>query len=130
MYALPEFPKPDLAEETFAMTLDGRIRISNGPMVIGQLLRNEWVGGEAWELIKEHWGTIMERFPPMIIKRSVETIWTRHDQADDVRAFLESHPMPHSEKAVAQALERLDVAEGLAQRESNRLSGYLRSSSG
>ena len=126
MYALPEFPNPDLTEETFAMTLDGRIRISNGPMVIGQLLRNEWVGGEAWELIKEHWDTIMERFPPMIIKRSVETIWTRHDQADDVRAFLEHHPMPHSEKAVAQALERLDVAESLARRESNRLTGYLR----
>ena len=125
LYALPEFPDPDLAEETFKMTLDGRIRISNGPMVIGRLLANEWVGGEAWELIKEHWSTLMERFPPMIIKRSVETIWARHDQADDVRAFMANHPMPHSEKAIAQALERLDVAEGLAQRESNRLTGYL-----
>ena len=125
MYALPEFPDLDLAEETFKMTLDGRIRISNGPMVIGQLLSNELVGGRAWELIKEHWSTMNERFPAMIIKRTVDKIWARHDQADDVRAFLANHPMPHSEKAIAQALERLDVAEGLARRESNRLTGYL-----
>ena len=62
----------------------------------------------------------------MIVKRSVETIWARHDQADDVRVFLSTHEVPQSEKAIAQALERLDVAEGLAKRESNRLSGYLR----
>jgi hypothetical protein len=61
----------------------------------------------------------------MIVKRSVETIWTRHDRADDVRSFLATHEVPQSEKAVAQALERLEVAEGLAKRESNRLSAYL-----
>ena len=66
----------------------------------------------------------------MILKRAVETIWTRHDQADDIRAFLATHEVPSSEKAVAQALERLDVAEGLAKRESNRLTGYLQRASG
>ena len=125
MYALPEFPHPDLAEETFKMTLDGRIRISNGPMVIGLLLAHETNGALAWELIKDTWSRIIELFPPMIIKRAVETIWTRHEQADDVRAFLAAHEVPHSQKAMAQALERLDVAEGLAKRESNRLTGYL-----
>ena len=125
MYSLPEFPDPALAEETFKMTLDGRIRTSNGPMVIGRLLANEDTGDRAWQLIKEHWSTIIELFPPMIVKRSVETIWARHDQADDVRAFLATHEVPQSEKAIAQALERLDVAEGLARRESNRLSSYL-----
>ena len=126
MYSLTEFPDPALTEETFKMTLDGRIRTSNGPMVIGRLLANEDTGDRAWELIKEHWSTITELFPTMIIKRSVETIWTRHDQADDVRSFLATHEVPQSKKAIAQALERLDVAEGLAKRESNRLSGYLR----
>jgi len=125
MYALPQFPDTDLARETFKMTLDGRIRISNGPMVVGRLLGNEFNGAQAWELIKENWNAIIELFPPMILKRAVETIWTRHDQADDVRAFLTTHQVPHSEKAVAQALERLEVAQGLAQRESNRLTGYL-----
>ncbi len=125
MYTLPEFPDPVLAKETFTMTLDGRIRTSNGPMVIGRLLASESHGDQAWELIKDHWETIIGRFPPMIIKRAVETIWTRHDRADDVRAFLATHEVPHSEKAIAQALERLDVAEGLARRESNRLTGYL-----
>jgi puromycin-sensitive aminopeptidase len=126
MYALPQFPDTNLARETFKMTLDGRIRISNGPMVVGRLLGNEFNGAQAWELIKENWNAIIELFPPMILKRAVETIWTRHDQADDVRAFLTTHQVPHSEKAVAQALERLEVAKGLAQRESNRLTGYLR----
>ena len=126
MYALPEFEDRGLAGKTFHMTLDGRIRTANGPMVIGQLLANETNGDLAWQLIKDNWDVIVERFPPMILKRAVETIWTRHDQADDIRAFLATHQVPHSDKAVAQALERLDVAEGLAKRESNRLSGNLR----
>jgi puromycin-sensitive aminopeptidase len=126
MYALPGFPQRSLAEETFNMVLDGRIRISNGPMVVGQLLASETNGDRTWEMIKSNWDRLIELFPPMILKRAVETIWTRHDQADDVRAFLATHEVPHSDKAIAQALERLDVAEGLAKRESNRLAGYLR----
>lgn len=126
MYALPDFPEPHLTEETFKMTLDGRIRISNGPMVVGQLLANETNGAQAWDLIKSNWDRLIDLFPPMILKRALETIWARHDRADDVRAFLAAHQVPHSEKAISQALERLDVAEGLARREANRLSGYLR----
>jgi len=125
MYALAGFSQPGLAEETFKMTLDGRIRISNGPMMIGRLLASETNGDLAWELIKDNWSRLIELFPPMILKRAVETIWTRHNQADDVRAFLATHQVPHSEKAVNQALERLDVADGLAKRESNRLAVYL-----
>ena len=125
MYSLAEFPLPGLAEETFTMTLDGRIRTSNGPMVVGRLLAGETNGDLAWELIKINWDRLLELFPPMILKRAVETIWTRHNRADDVRAFLATHEVPHSDKAIAQALERLDVAEGLAKRESNRLSAYL-----
>jgi puromycin-sensitive aminopeptidase len=126
MYALPGFPQPSLAEETFNMTLDGRIRTSNGPMVVGQLLASEATGDLVWDLTKANWDRLVELFPPMIVKRAVETIWTRHDRAEDVRTFLATHEVPHGEKAMAQALERLDVAEGLAKRESNRLSGYLR----
>jgi puromycin-sensitive aminopeptidase len=126
LYALPGFPQRSRAEETFNMVLDGRIRTSNGPMVVGQLLANETNGDLVWDLIKGNWDRLIELFPPMILKRAVDTIWTRHDQADDVRAFLASHEVPHSEKAIAQALERLDIAEGLANREANRLAGYLR----
>ena len=126
MYALPDFPEPHLTEETFKMTLDGRIRISNGPMVVGQLLANENNGAQVWDLIKSNWDRLIDLFPPMILKRALETIWTRHDQAHDVREFLATHEVPHSEKAISQALERLDVAEGLARREANRLSGYLK----
>ncbi len=61
----------------------------------------------------------------MILKRIIEPIWARHEEADDVRAFLAEHEVPHSEKALAQALERLEVAEMLAQRESHRLTEYL-----
>ena len=94
-------------------------------MVVGQLLANETNGDLVWDLIKKNWNEVIELFPPMILKRAVETIWTRHEQAEDVREFLATREVPHSEKAIAQALERLDVAEGLAKRESNRLSVYL-----
>ena len=80
MYALPDFPEPHLTEETFKMTLDGRIRISNGPMVVGQLLANEDNGAQVWDLIKSNWDCLIDLFPPMILKRALETIWTRHDQ--------------------------------------------------
>jgi hypothetical protein len=126
MYALPQFPQPELAEETFNMVLDGRIRTANGPMVVGQLLAHESNGDRVWDLITSHWDRLIELFPPMIVKRAVETIWTRHNRADDIRAFLSNHEVPDSEKAVAQALERLEIAEGLARRESNRLSRYVR----
>ena len=67
----------------------------------------------------------MEHFPPVIVKRAVEPIWTRHDRADDIRVFFATHQVPHAERAMAQALERLEIAEGLAKRESKRLSQHV-----
>jgi puromycin-sensitive aminopeptidase len=125
LYALPEFRQPELAAETFEMVLDERIRTANGPMVVGRLLAHETNGDAVWDLITANWDRLMEMFPPMIAKRAVETIWTRHDRGDEIRAFLATHEVPLGGKAMAQALERLEIAEGLARRESNRLSRYV-----
>jgi puromycin-sensitive aminopeptidase len=126
MYALPEFPQPELTEETFNMVLDGRIRAANGPMVVGKLLAHESNGDRVWDLITANWDRLIELFPPMIAKRAVETMWTRHNRAGDIRTFLSTHEVPNAEKAMAQALDRLEIAERLANRESNRLGDYVR----
>ena len=116
LYSLPLFPREDLAERTFSMVLDGTIRSQNGPFVVSLLLANRHVGRHAWEVFKKHWDEQVEMFPPMLIRRTFEHVWTLNAIADDVHHFFDRREVPEAEKALAQALERMDAMAALRKR--------------
>ena len=125
LYALPLFPDRALVERTFAMALDGRIRTQNAPFVVELLLANRSASRVAWDLYTHHWDDQVRAFPPSLLKRTLGTLWTLSDMADEVHAFFDRRTVRHAEKAVTQELERLDAMAAFRDRASEQLVVYL-----
>ena len=125
LYALPLFPDTALVERTFAMALDGRIRTQNAPFVVERLLENRTASRVAWDLFTHRWDEQVRAFPPMLLKRTLGTLWTLSDMAGEVHAFFDPRTVPHAEKAIAQELERLDAMAAFRDRAGRQLAVYL-----
>ncbi|NIA25048.1 MAG: M1 family peptidase [Gammaproteobacteria bacterium] len=125
LHALPLFPDRALAERTFAMALDGRIKTQDAPFVVEQLLASRTAGRTAWNLYTHRWDEQVRVFPPMLLKRTLGTLWTLSNAADEVHAFFDGRTVHHAEKALAQELERLDVMAAFRERAGEQLAAYL-----
>jgi puromycin-sensitive aminopeptidase len=81
-------------------------------------------GGDlAWEFTKEHWGTMLARFPENSIVRMCEgiTALATPELEADVTRFFADHPVPAAGKTLDQHLERLHVNVVFKQREASAL---------
>ncbi len=125
LYALPLFPDDSLTERTFEMALDGRIKNQNAPFVVEQLLANRATAGTAWRLYTEHWDEQLRLFPPMLLRRTMGTLWTLADRAGDVHGFFDGRTVRHADKALTQELDRLDAMAALRTRAAERLASHL-----
>ncbi|MDQ3569326.1 MAG: M1 family metallopeptidase [Actinomycetota bacterium] len=122
LLSLAAFEDEGLARRTMDL---GRteVRTQNAPFLISQLLANRTVGPLAWELVKEHWDELMQRFPDNLHDRMLEGVTTLSvaQVADDVRAFLAEHPLATKQRTLEQILERLQIAVAFRQREAEGL---------
>jgi puromycin-sensitive aminopeptidase len=125
LHALPLFPEPALASRTFDMTLDGRIKSQDAPFVVNGLLANSTVRPVVWDRYTTDWETILSTFPPMLIRRTFQSLWTASDIADDVHAFFDGKTVRHAGKALEQALDLLDAMTAFRKRSTDHLTSYL-----
>jgi puromycin-sensitive aminopeptidase len=125
LYALPLFPDPELADLTFAMALDGRIKSQDAPFVVGRLLANRAAQHRVWDRFTADWDTIVSTFPPMLIRRTLGLLWTTSRFAPEVHGFFDGKTVRHADKALAQALDRLDAMAAFRSRAAGDLSAYL-----
>ena len=65
---------------------------------------------------------------PMLLRRVVEALGNLRERRhlDEARAFLEAHPVPEAQQAVAQTLERLAQDVALRERLVPEVSVWLR----
>ena len=129
LYALPQFPGEAEMDRTLAAALDGTIRTQSAPFVLAFATVNREQGPHAWDFIKAHWGELYERFPVPLIIRMVDGVrfLTLPDQVADAAAFFAEHPIPQSEKGLAQTLERQRVAAALRERAAPELTAFFTS---
>jgi puromycin-sensitive aminopeptidase len=129
LYALPQFRGEPEMDRTLTAALDGRIRTQNAPFLLALATVNREQGARAWDFIKEHWGELYERLPASLIIRMADGVrfLTRTDQVADAAAFFAEHPIPQSEKGLAQTLERQRVAAALRERAGPELTAFFTS---
>ena len=125
LHALSLFPDPALADRTFSMAMDGRIKSQDGPFVIGRLIANKDAQRVVLDRFTGAWDTIVSRFPPMLIRRTLGLLWTASRYADDIHAFFDGRTVKHAEKALAQELEKLDAMAAFRSRADADLADYL-----
>ncbi len=125
LHALPLFPDKALAERTFEMALDGRIRTQDAPFVVARMFANPATQAVVVDHFIDDWDAIVSTFPPMLIRRSLTFLWTASDHASKIHAFFDGRTVRHAEKALPQELEKLDVAVAFRERAGADLAAYL-----
>ncbi|HSN02452.1 MAG TPA: M1 family aminopeptidase [Acidimicrobiales bacterium] len=104
------------------------VRTQDAPYLIRGLLTNLVAGREVWRRLSGRWDEALERFPetshaPMAA--GVESFIDDPALAATVRTFLEGHPVPTSQRQVAQFLDVMDVNVAWAERTRSDLAGTL-----
>jgi aminopeptidase N len=127
LYSLAEFPSEELALHAAELALSDEIRAQNGPFVIQRALRNREHGPVVWAFVRDNWDRVLQRFSPALVPRVIEgTTWLVEDHvADDVLAFVSTHPVPAGAQTIDQHMERLRVHRAAVERERERFSASL-----
>jgi puromycin-sensitive aminopeptidase len=125
--ALADFPGEAEILRTLAATLDGTIRTQDVPFVVRRALRNPVQGFTAWRFVTGHWDEITTAIPSNLVARMLEGVpaLAEPDQAADVEAFLDAHPVPQGRTLIEQHRERLRVQVAFRQRERPRLASVF-----
>ncbi len=127
--SLARFRDPEALQRTLELTLSGDVRTQDAPYLLGETLTNRDNGPMAWAFVAAHWDQIEARFPANSLARLVGGVRSVRERAlaDEIRAFLDAHPIPQGDKQVRQHIERMGVTVALAERESARFTAALTS---
>jgi puromycin-sensitive aminopeptidase len=126
LYALAEVRDPALMARVLELAMT-EVRTQNAPFLVGACIANRDNGALAWQLVRERWDEMNERFPSNSIVRMLHGVRSVTDPAlaADIEAFLGEHPVPQAKQTLLQHLERLQVSVALRQREAGRLAAAL-----
>jgi puromycin-sensitive aminopeptidase len=128
LFALADFQRPQLLRRTMEMTINGEVRTQNAPYLMHSLLLNRVCRDEAWDFLKRHWQTMIEKYPESALPRMCEGIVALVDREDEVIDFFATHQVKQAGKTIDQHLERLKIAATFKRREGDRLARELEAS--
>ncbi|HWP35285.1 MAG TPA: M1 family metallopeptidase, partial [Thermodesulfobacteriota bacterium] len=127
LHALAAFEAPALVRRTLELCLEGEVVPQEQlAIMLQQLLQQRAAAAETWAFLKTHWAALEPRLGPLGLNRVIRaTTGLPYRLRDDVAAFFAAHPVAEARRALAQALETLDLDEELRRREQARLSAWL-----
>ena len=125
--ALASFSDPALARRTFELAMT-EVRSQDAPFLIRLLLVNRDAGPATWERIVGAWDEFPQKFPSNTLPRmldGVRALCAPPELAEDVAAFIETHPLAAGGRTVDQILERLAMSVAFGRREADGLAATL-----
>jgi puromycin-sensitive aminopeptidase len=130
LLALTAFETPGLAERAQGLLLDPVVPLQDFASFVHGLLANRAAREGGWTLVRDRWSEVTEKVAqaPMLLRRVVEALGNLRERRhlDEARAFLNAHPVPEAQQAVAQTLERLAQDVALRERLAPEVSVWLR----
>jgi puromycin-sensitive aminopeptidase len=130
LLALTAFETPGLAERAQGLLLDPVVPLQDFASFVQGLLANRAAREGGWALVRDRWSEVTEKVAqaPMLLRRVVEALGNLRERRhlDEARAFLNAHPVPEAQQAVAQTLERLAQDVALRERLGPEVTVWLR----
>jgi aminopeptidase N/puromycin-sensitive aminopeptidase len=125
--ALSFFRDPKLVERTLDMSVSPEMRNQDAPFRIAAALNNSQTQAVAWTWIKGHWPEVEKK---LTTSNGVAIIggarsFCSADLRDDVQQFFSEHKVPTSERALRQAVERINSCIGYREHQQGNLASWL-----
>lgn len=132
LLALADFGQPDLTDRTLAHCVSDEVSSQDVAFVLIRLLENRHSRERTWAFIRKRWSALRRHLPPALANRLIAATPALLTAAhrDEVAEFFAAHPLPASERAIRQALERFDWYAAFRKRVGPELSAYLAGRSG
>ncbi|MBN1961420.1 MAG: M1 family metallopeptidase [Deltaproteobacteria bacterium] len=124
--ALYYFEDTEAIDMVLSSCLNGSIPQEQLRLVLIPLLTRNATQRTVWEFVKQHWQDIGTRVGLMGVSRLVEATGALPvELATDIAEFFKKHPVDEAKRALAKALEALELRRELIEREALRLSDWL-----
>ena len=127
--ALPWFRDPALTRRTLEFALSPAVRTQDTATLIGILMARPWSQDMAWEFTRANWPTIVQKLGEFqaipAIAESLGALCSSA-RAREVRTFFDKNPVPSSQRAIAQAVERIETCVALVERQRQPLADWMR----
>jgi len=126
--ALSQFGDPALVKRTLEFALSPAVRTQDTATLIANLMVRPRSQDVAWEFTGSNWPTILKQLGEFQgIPAIVESLgaFCSAGRAQEIRAFFEKNPIPSSERAVRQAVERIENCVALAERQGKPLAAWM-----
>jgi len=122
------FKDPALSKRTLEFALSPAVRTQDTGTLIGSLMVQPWSQDLTWEFVKTNWQTIVKSLGefqgiPSIVESTGS--FCSAPRATEVRAFFEKNPIASSQRAVQQAIERIENCVALKERQSKPLASWI-----
>jgi puromycin-sensitive aminopeptidase len=127
MFGLAEFPTEAQIRRTIDLAVSNEVKTQDAPFLLNRCIANRRNGPIAWQIVRQQWPQLLDRFPSNTIVRMVGSITTltAPELVADVQGFFSEHPIPQATKTLEQLLERQRVNANLRAREAERLVAAL-----
>ena len=132
MAALEHFEKPDLVQKALELGVSDVIRNQDSTAYISRFLQNPATRNEAWKFIQTHWKQVEGTFTTSSGSRLVASTGEFCDAStvENVKTFFSVHTVPASDRALHQALERINSCADLRRLQESNLQSWLADHSG
>jgi hypothetical protein len=128
LHALARVETEGLVEPSVELALSDDVPMQDFTSYLSVLLANRATRDRAFGLIRDRWPEVRAKADsPMLQRRLVEALGALPERRhlDEVRAFLEAHPIEGAKQATAQTLERLQMDVVLRERLMPEISAWL-----
>jgi puromycin-sensitive aminopeptidase len=129
LHALARIETPELSARAVELALGADVPMQDFSSYLGVLLGNRATREAAFRLIRDRWAeTRAKADSPMILRRLVEGLAALPERRhlDEVRTFLQTHPIDGAKQATAQTLERMQMDAALRDRIIGPIGVWLR----
>lgn len=128
LYALAEFRDPALLERTMAFALTGEVRNQDTGRLMAAAIRNPAGTTVCWNFLKAHWSDVTRKLSDAMQLTLVRSTSAVCDEAqrEDVKLFFGQHPVPGSDRSLAQAQERASICIANKSRQQKSMAEWLK----
>lgn len=110
--ALGSFKNKNLLKKTLAFALSKHVRIQDTLGIVSAVWANPAGSALAWQFVKKNWAVFLERYGSggYALSRLVKagSVFHTREEYRDFKQFFKTHPAPGAERAILQALEKID----------------------